>query len=53
MDVLTRSADEPIFAETVRTWRLAGRMVPGEHDAQWDRLVRRDSGDAESESADE
>lgn len=49
MDVLTRSPDEPIFAETARKWRLAGRMVPGERDATWDRLIRHDSGHAESD----
>ncbi|HEV2345327.1 MAG TPA: hypothetical protein VGS97_14605 [Actinocrinis sp.] len=49
MDVLTRSPDEPIFAETARKWRLAGRIVPGEQDATWDRLVRPDSGHADSD----
>lgn len=28
-----------MYAEMAQRWRAAGRAVPGEHDAEWDRLL--------------
>jgi hypothetical protein len=34
-------ADAPVFAALADQWRSAGRMVPGQTDAEWSDLVAR------------
>lgn len=35
------AADAPVFAALADQWRSAGRMVPGQKDAEWSDLVAR------------
>jgi hypothetical protein len=35
-----RMADAPVFAALAAQWISAGRMVPGQSDAEWSDLVR-------------
>ncbi|MEE4542331.1 hypothetical protein V2S66_10200 [Streptomyces sp. V4-01] len=36
---LLHGADAPLYAALADQWRMAGRMVPGQTDAEWARIV--------------